>query len=99
VKDILPHLDQWRSQGEQIALATVLQVHRSAPRPPGARLCLTRNGGMAGSVSGGCVEADVFERATQVLDSDKPIVVTYGIADEWGFQVGLSCGGSIEVLI
>lgn len=99
MKDILPHLDLWRSQGEQIALATVLQVHRSAPRPPGARLCLTRDGRMAGSVSSGCVEADVFERAAQVLDSGKPAVVKYGIADEWGFQVGLSCGGSIEVLI
>jgi len=99
VKDILPHLDQWLSQGEPIALATVLQVHRSAPRPPGARLCLTRDGRMAGSVSSGCVEADVFERAIQVLDSGKPAVVKYGIADEWGFQVGLSCGGSIEVLI
>jgi len=54
---------------------------------------------MAGSVSGGCVEADVFERAIRVLDSGKPVVVSYGIADEWAFQVGLSCGGSIEVLI
>ena len=99
MKDILPELDLWQSQGEEIALATVVQVRRSAPRPPGARLCVTRGGRMSGSVSGGCVEADVFERAMQILDSRKPEVVNYGIADELGFEVGLSCGGSIDVLI
>ena len=99
MKDILPDLDEWQRQGEEIALATVIQVQRSAPRPAGARLCVTRSGRMAGSVSGGCVEADVFEKAIQVLDSGEPSVVNYGIADEMGFQVGLSCGGSIDVLI
>ena len=99
VKEILPDLDLWQSQGEDIALATVVQVRRSAPRPPGARLCITRSGRMSGSVSGGCVEADVFERAMQVLDSRNPEVANYGIADELGFEVGLSCGGSIDVLI
>ena len=99
MKDILPDLDLWRSQGEEIALATLVQVRRSAPRPPGARLCVTRSGRMSGSVSGGCVEADVFERATQVLESRNPEVVNYGIADEMGFEVGLSCGGSIDVFI
>ena len=99
MKEILPDLDLWQSQGEDIALATVVQVRRSAPRPPGARLCITRSGRMSGSVSGGCVEADVFERAMQVLDTRKPEVANYGIADELGFEVGLSCGGSIDVLI
>ena len=99
MKDILPDLDLWQSQGEEIALATVVQVRRSAPRPPGARLCVTRSGHMSGSVSGGCVEADVFERAMQVLDSRAPEVASYGITDELGFEVGLSCGGSIDVLI
>jgi len=99
VRDILPDLDRWQTQGEEVALATVIQVHRSAPRLPGARLGLTRSGRMAGSVSGGCVEADVFERAIQTLDSGQPTVVKYGIADELAFQVGLSCGGSTEVLI
>ena len=99
VKDILPDLDLWQSQGEEIALATVVRVQRSAPRPPGARLCATRSGRMSGSVSGGCVEADVLVRAMQVLDTRTREVVSYGIADELGFQVGLSCGGSIDVLI
>ncbi|MFQ6026861.1 MAG: XdhC family protein [Dehalococcoidia bacterium] len=99
MKDILPDLDRWQSLGEEIALATVVRVQRSAPRPAGARLIVTRKGLMAGSVTSGCVEADVFERALQVLESGKPVVVNYGIADELGFQVGLSCGGSIDVLI
>ena len=99
MKDILPDLDLWQSQGEEIALATLVNVKRSAPRPPGARLCVTRSGRMSGSVSGGCVEADVFERAMQVLDSRNPEVANYGIADEMGFEVGLSCGGSIDVFI
>ena len=99
MEDILPSLKEWQTQGEEIALATVIRVERSAPRPPGARLGVTRGGRMVGSVSGGCVESDVIERAMQTLDSGKPVVASYGIADELGFQVGLSCGGSIDVLI
>lgn len=99
MKDIFPDLDQWQSQGEEIALATLVRVQRSAPRAPGARLIMTRTGRMAGSVTSGCVEADVWERAKQVLDSGVPSVASYGITDELGFQVGLSCGGSVDVLI
>jgi len=99
LKDILADLDQWQSQGEEIALATLVRVQRSAPRPAGARLIMTRTGLMAGSVTSGCVEADVFERAMQVLDSGVPSIASYGIADELGFQVGLSCGGSVDVLV
>ena len=90
---------EWQARGDEIALATVLRVERAAPRLPGARLAATRSGRMAGSVSGGCVESDVFERAMQTLDSGMSAVVNYGIADELGFAVGLTCGGSIDVLI
>ena len=99
MEDILPSIREWLGQGEEIALATVVRVQRSAPRPAGARLVVTRSGRMAGSVSGGCVESDVVERARHTLDSGEPVVANYGIADELGFQVGLSCGGSIDVLI
>jgi xanthine dehydrogenase accessory factor len=99
MRDVLSDLDRWREQGEEIALATLVRVRGSAPRLPGARLCVTRSGRMAGSVSGGCVENDVYERAMQVLDSGQPVVASYGIADEMGFAVGLSCGGTIDVLI
>ncbi len=99
MRELLADLDRWRAQGEDIAMATLVRVRGSAPRLPGARLCVTRGGRMIGSVSGGCVENDVYERAVQVLDSGQPAVASYGIADEVGFEVGLSCGGTIDVLI
>jgi xanthine dehydrogenase accessory factor len=99
MRDLLPELDRWQRDREEIALATVVRVRGSAPRPPGARLAVTRSGRMAGSVSGGCVENDVFERAQRVIDDGRPTVVTYAAADEWGLEVGLACGGSIDVLI
>ena len=99
MKQILTELDRWQERNEEIALATLVRVRGSAPRPPGARLGLTRSGKLTGSVSAGCVENDVFERALQVLDDGRPIVASYGIADELAAQVGLSCCGSIDVLI
>jgi xanthine dehydrogenase accessory factor len=99
MKDIFAAVDRWEQQGEEIAIATLVGVHGSAPRTSGARFCLTRSGKMAGSVSGGCVENDVFERALEVLDHGQAVVTSYGIADEDAFQVGLSCGGTIDVLI
>jgi len=99
MRDLLPHLDRWQREGEEIALATVVRVRGSAPRRPGARLAVTRGGRMAGSVSGGCVESDVYERAQRVLDDERPALVTYGAADELGLEVGLACGGSLDVLI
>jgi xanthine dehydrogenase accessory factor len=99
MREIFSHLDRWQRQAEEIALATVVGMRGSAPRRSGARLCVTRSGRMAGSVSGGCVESDVFERALRVLDDGRPALVHYDAADESGFDVGLVCGGSIEVLI
>jgi xanthine dehydrogenase accessory factor len=99
VKDILDELDDWKARGEEIALATVVQVEGSAPRPSGARLALTRGGSMVGSVSGGCVESDVYERALRVLDTGQPALTDYGPAEPDSFEVGLSCDGHIEVLI
>jgi xanthine dehydrogenase accessory factor len=97
--DLLADLDRWQQRGEAIALATLVAVRGSAPRLPGARMALTRSAQMTGSVSGGCVENDVLGHAMGVLETGKPALVTYGIADEQGFEVGLSCGGSIDVLI
>ena len=99
MKEVLKDLDRWQEQGEDLALATLVAVRRSAPRPVGARMLITRKGKMAGSISGGCVEGDIVERAIQVLDSGEPALAEYGISDEQGFDVGLSCGGEIEVLI
>jgi len=99
MKELFADLDRWQQQGDEIAIATLVRVRGSAPRQPGARMCLTRDGRMAGSVSGGCVENDVVERALLVLDSGEPVVATYGVDDDEGLEVGLSCGGSIDVLI
>jgi xanthine dehydrogenase accessory factor len=102
MRDVLPDLDRWQQQNQEIALATLVAVRGSAPRPPGARMCATRSGGVAGSISGGCVDGDVLERALQVLNdvhASVATVATYGVADELSLEVGLTCGGSIDVLI
>ncbi len=97
--ETLAALDRWQGEGETVAVATLVRVCGSAVQLPGARLGLTRSGRMVGSVSGGCVENDVFEHALRVLDTGQPVIVRYGAADQLGLAVGLSCGGSIEVLI
>jgi len=98
MRDVLRDLDRWRADGETIALATLVAVHGSAPRVPGARLLVTRSGKMSGSVSGGCVENDIVTRAQRVLDDGVPVLATYGIADDSELAVGLTCA-EIEVLI
>lgn len=99
MKEVLDELDTWLNKGDDVAMATLVATRGSSPRMPGARLVLTRDGGMAGSVSGGCVETDVYEHALEVLDTGRPELVSYGIADDVAFEVGLSCGGSIDVLV
>jgi xanthine/CO dehydrogenase XdhC/CoxF family maturation factor len=99
VKDLLHDIDAWRSAGQKIALATVVKVEGSAPRPVGATMAVSSGGELAGSVSGGCVETAVFEEAQDVLETGKPKLIRYGITDEMAWDVGLSCGGTIEVYV
>jgi xanthine/CO dehydrogenase XdhC/CoxF family maturation factor len=97
--EVLMKAEEWREAGEQVALATVVATRRSAPRPLGSKLAVTASGRLYGSVSGGCVEADVAERAKAILAGEEPKVVSYGIADDEAWTVGLPCGGEIDVFV
>jgi xanthine/CO dehydrogenase XdhC/CoxF family maturation factor len=99
MKDVLPEVDAWRSAGNQVAIATVVKVEGSAPRPVGASMAVSSAGDLAGSVSGGCVETAVFEEAQEVLRTGQPKLIRYGITDEMAWDVGLACGGTIEVFV
>lgn len=99
MKDIFEKLDQWRREGQQIAVTTVVETWGSAPRPIGSKMVTTMSGGIAGSVSAGCVEGAVIEVSEQVMKSQKPNLIEYGVADETAWQVGLACGGKIKVFV
>ena len=99
MKEVLPDIERWRARGERFAVATVIATRRSAPRPVGAKFAVSESGELAGSVSGGCVEGDVFEHACEVLRSGRPKLLSYGIEDEEAWNVGLPCGGEIDVFV
>jgi len=99
VRDVLDTIRQWRRQGKRMALATVVRAEGSAPRREGARMVVSEDGEMAGSVSGGCVEADVIYQAQEVLKSGQPRLLRYAITDDMVWEVGLACGGTIEVWV
>lgn len=100
MKDILPDLTDWVAAGDRVAVAIVVGVHRSAPRPPGAKMAVNADGRIVGAVSGGCVEGAVVGVAEQILHQGAgPQLLHFGIADEEAWDVGLPCGGEIEVWV
>lgn len=99
MRELVEQIDTWRADGEEIALATVVSAAGSTPRPVGAKLIVSGSGKMHGSVSGGCVEGSVIEHALDVLKKGEPRLIEYGISDDMAWDVGLSCGGQIEVFI
>jgi xanthine dehydrogenase accessory factor len=99
MKDVLKEVDAWVANGEKVALATVIDVKRSAPRPPGAKMAISQHGEISGAVSGGCVEGAVVEVAEEILSGGQPRLLHFGIADEEAWDVGLPCGGEISVWV
>src|SRR5262249_26073746 len=99
MKEIAHDVERWRARGEKVAVATVVATRLSAPRPVGSKFAVSERGEICGSVSGGCVESDVFEHAQDVLRTGDPQLLTYGISDDDAMGVGLPCGGEIDVFV
>jgi xanthine/CO dehydrogenase XdhC/CoxF family maturation factor len=97
--DILKAAEDWRQNGREVALATVVETWGSAPRPVGSNLVIDAEGNFLGSVSGGCVEGAVVTEALDVIESGQPKMLEFGVADETAWKVGLSCGGKIRVFV
>ena len=99
MKEILSDVESWVANGERVVIATVVGTRRSAPRPLGSSLAISESGKMCGSVSGGCVESDVYESAQEVFATGEPKLLSYGIEDDVAWGVGLPCGGEIDVFV
>lgn len=99
MRDICKPLQSWLAEGQPVALATVVATWGSAPRKIGSNMAVRADGTMAGSVSGGCVEGAVVEQALKVIQGEPPQLLKFGVSDDDAWQVGLACGGSIEVFI
>ena len=100
MQEVLKDIDQWQAKSSApIALATVVQTWGSAPRKEGAKMAIMPNGAMSGSVSGGCVEGAVFEEAVGTIEAQTAKLLHFGVADETAWEVGLACGGIIEVFV
>ena len=95
----MPKIADWRERGHKVALATIVKAWGAAPRPLGSKMAVSEHGEMVGSVSGGCVEGAVVETALAVLESGEPRRVDFGVSQDDAFAIGLSCGGTLEILI
>ena len=96
MREILNDIRHW---AEPFAVATVVRTWRSSPRPPGAAMAVNGAGQVVGSVSGGCVEGDLYLRCQEALTTGTPALVRYGVSDDEAFEIGLTCGGTLEVFI
>jgi xanthine dehydrogenase accessory factor len=99
MRDVIEQIDEWAARGSRTAIATVIGVKRSAPRPPGAKMAVSAEGFISGAVSGGCVEGAVVQVAEEVLGGAAPRLLHFGISDDEAWDVGLPCGGEIDVWV
>ena len=98
-KDILRTAREWRDGGRQVALCTVVNTWGSSPRPAGSQLLVDQDGEFIGSVSGGCIEGAVIREALQVMQSKQPSLLEFGVSDSDAWEVGLACGGKVQVFV
>ncbi len=96
--EVLTTAEAWLAQGQRVALATVVRTFGSAPRPEGAMLALSEQGLLTGSVSGGCIEADLLERVQAAFPA-RPELVAYGVENGTARRFGLPCGGTLELVL
>ena len=99
MSDVLAQAHKWSERGEGVALATVIDTRKSAPLPPGSKMAISSSGDVVGAVSGGCVEGAVVEVAEEILAGADPRLLHFGIADSDAWDVGLPCGGEIDVFV
>ena len=99
MKEVLPAGDAWLTQGKRVAIARVIGIEDSGPRDPGATMAVSEDGEVAGSVSGGCVEGAVVTEALEVLATGVAKRCTFGYSDDQAFAVGLTCGGTVHLLV
>jgi xanthine/CO dehydrogenase XdhC/CoxF family maturation factor len=97
--EVLETAAQWQAQGRRVAIATVVDTWGSSPRPPGSQLLIDEHGAFLGSVSGGCIEGAVIAEALEVMESGTPRLLDFGVSNETAWEVGLSCGGKVQVYV
>jgi xanthine/CO dehydrogenase XdhC/CoxF family maturation factor len=97
--DILEQAAAWRTQGKGVAIATVVTTWGSSPRPVGSQLAVDDSGAMIGSVSGGCIEGAVVHEALAAIEDGKPRLLDFGVTNEQAWEVGLACGGKVQVYV
>ncbi|MFM9865841.1 MAG: XdhC family protein [Micropepsaceae bacterium] len=96
---VLETAEGWLESGNAVALATVIKTWGSAPRPAGSQLAVRKDGTFVGSVSGGCVEGAVIAEAIDAIADGKPRTLSFGVSNEQAWEVGLACGGQIEIYV
>jgi xanthine dehydrogenase accessory factor len=99
MRELIPELIKWQQAGKQAALATVIKTWGSSPRPVGSHMAVNAEGHFCGSVSGGCVESAVITECLEIIESGETKQLSYGVSDQSAWEVGLACGGKIEVFI
>jgi xanthine/CO dehydrogenase XdhC/CoxF family maturation factor len=96
---VLRQVGDWRAEGRKAALATVVATWGSSPRPVGSQLAVDEEGSMLGSVSGGCIEGAVVTEALEIMEDGTPRLLEFGVSDENAWEVGLACGGTVQVFV